>query len=309
MKSGKMLTYYDMQKVEKIADFYKRKFNWVPENLREGIGHFNLFRLETYAGENAAPIPYSRRDFYKVMLVQGKSRVYYADKVIEVKKQALSFSNPLIPYKWEHTKALKGYYCIFDSTFFSQFGNFIQYEMFQPAGKPVYELSDEQAGQVKTCFQKMETELNSDYPHKYDVLRNLVFELIHFALKNNPAVPVHKSPVNASQRIAAIFLELLERQFPIDDNHREIRLRTASAFAAQLAVHVNHLNRAVKENTGKTTSQLIQERLLQEARILLKHSSWPVSSIAFGLGFREVSHFNNFFKKETGQSPLQFRKA
>lgn len=309
MKSGKLLSYYDMQKVEKIADFYKRKFNWVPENLREGIGHFNLFLLETYSGENAPPIPYSRRDFYKVMLVQGKSRVYYADKVIEVHKQALSFSNPLIPYKWEHDKALKGFYCIFDSSFFSQFGNLGQYEMFQPAGTPVYELSDEQVLTVKNCFQKMDAELNSDYPHKYDVLRNLVFELIHFALKSQPAVQSRRSPVNASQRIAAIFLELLERQFPVDDTHSEIRLRTASAFAVQLAVHVNHLNRAVKENTGKTTSQLIQERLMQEARILLKHSSWPVSNIAWALGFKEVSHFNNFFKKETGQSPLQFRKT
>jgi hypothetical protein len=48
------------------------------------------------------------------MLVKGKSEVYYADQVIEVKKQALAFSNPLIPYKWEHHENLKGQYCIFN---------------------------------------------------------------------------------------------------------------------------------------------------------------------------------------------------
>jgi AraC-like DNA-binding protein len=86
-----------------------------------------------------------------------------------------------------------------------------------------------------------------------------------------------------------------------------MNLRSASEFANHLAIHVNHLNRAVKELTQKTTSQLIAERVLQESKILLKHSRWSVSEIAFALGFSEVTHFNNFFKKHTSQSPLKFR--
>jgi AraC-like DNA-binding protein len=77
----------------------------------------------------------------------------------------------------------------------------------------------------------------------------------------------------------------------------------------QLNIHVNHLNRAVKEITEKTTSQLIAERLLQEAKILLKHSTWSVSEIAYALGFSEVTHFNNFFKKHVEVSPLKFRNV
>ena len=118
---------------------------------------------------------------------------------------------------------------------------------------------------------------------------------------------IDKHPVNASQRISTLFLELLERQFPIDDNHQAVSLRAASEYANQLNVHVNHLNRAVKETTQKTTSQIIAERILQEAKILLKHSTWNVSEIAFALGFTEVSHFNNFFKKQVRLSPLKFR--
>ena len=95
----------------------------------------------------------------------------------------------------------------------------------------------------------------------------------------------------------------------IDENHTEIKLRTASDFADQLNVHVNHLNRAVKETSGKTTSNLIGERLLQEAKIKLKQSKWNVSEIAFSLGFKEVTHFNNFFKKHTDMSPVKFRIA
>jgi AraC-like DNA-binding protein len=60
--------------------------------------------------------------------------------------------------------------------------------------------------------------------------------------------------------------------------------------------------------TGKTTTQLISERILQESKLLLKHSSWNVSEVAYSLGFTEVTHFNNFFKKQLNLSPTQFRK-
>jgi len=49
-------------------------------------------------------------------------------------------------------------------------------------------------------------------------------------------------------------------------------------------VHVNHLNRAVKATTAKTTSEIISERILQEAKILLKQSEWSISEISFSLG-------------------------
>ena len=113
--------------------------------------------------------------------------------------------------------------------------------------------------------------------------------------------------ISASQRISTMFIELLERQFPIDENHTTIKLRTASDYAKQLNVHVNHLNRAVKEITEKTTSNIIAERILQEAKIMLKHSEWNVSEIANALGFTEVSHFNSFFKNKVQTSPLKYR--
>ncbi len=163
--------------------------------------------------------------------------------------------------------------------------------------------------QISIVYKKMFEEIKSDYVHKYDVLRNLVFELIHIAMKMQPATQFDKQHINASNRIATLFLELVERQFPIDENHQQIHLRSASDFANQLNVHVNHLNRAVKEITQKTTSQIIAERVVQESKILLKHSKWNVSEIAYALGFTEVTHFNNFFKKHVQLSPLKFRNV
>ncbi|MFD1874843.1 helix-turn-helix domain-containing protein [Hymenobacter bucti] len=79
------------------------------------------------------------------------------------------------------------------------------------------------------------------------------------------------------------------------------------AFAQQLAVHVNHLNQAVNKRTGKTTTQVIAARVVQEARTLLHHTDWTVSEIAWCLGFDELPPFMRFFKKHTAHTPLAFR--
>ena len=107
-----------MENPESLEEFYKRKFNWIPESLAQDIGHFNLFRLEPYLEGKMKAVPYRKRDFYKVMLVKGGGTVHYADRVYEVKKQALSFSNPLVPYKWDHlAPETTGEYCIFNRHF------------------------------------------------------------------------------------------------------------------------------------------------------------------------------------------------
>lgn len=274
------------------------------------IGHFNLFRLQPYAEGKPTNIPYRRRDFYKIMLVKGHSEVHYADRITEIKKQALSFSNPQIPYKWEHLDRIReGVYCIFNQHLFHQYGQLNQYEVFQPNGQHIFELSDEHVAIVTDIFNRIEKEFNSGYKYKYDVIRNLVFDLIHFGLKIQPSAGQQQQTVNASQRISALFVELLERQFPIDDQHASMKLRAASEFAEQLNIHVNHLNRAVKENLQKTTTQVIADRIVQEAKILLRHSKWDVAEIAYALGFSEATHFNNFFKKHTDVSPTRFRNV
>jgi AraC family transcriptional regulator, transcriptional activator of pobA len=299
-----------MEQPESLKDFYQRKFEFIPESLKNEIGHFNIFEHEPIEAGKIKQVPYKRRDFYKIMFVVGEIEMAYADKIVQIQKQALFFSNPQIPYTCGNLDNIKeGYYCIFNQYFFQNFGNLNQYSVFQPTSNQVFELTDQQANLIRPIYQKMKDEIKSDYIHKYDVLRNLVFELLHFAMKTEPSTQLSKQPQNASQRIATLFLELLERQFPIDENHTEIKVKSASDFAKQLNVHVNHLNRSVKTTTQKTTTQIISQRFIQEAKSLLKHSLWNVSEIGYSLGFEESAHFNNFFKKQTGQTPLQFRNA
>jgi AraC-like DNA-binding protein len=178
--------------------------------------------------------------------------------------------------------------------------------IYQPNTDFVFELTDEQFAEIEAIFKKMDTELSSDYRYKYDLLRNYVLELIHLGQKLKPMQT--RGPVtNAASRISALFIELLERQFPIESDVQKIQLKTPLDFATTLGIHINHLNKVLKETTGRSTTEIINSRLAEEAKILLKQTQWNVSEIAFALGFEEVAHFSNFFKKQTSLSPLKYR--
>lgn len=296
-----------MVNTQTIEDFYQNKLDWIPENIQKGIGHFNVFKLDEFSGNCAKPIPYSRKDYYKISLINGRNKVHYADKTIEIEKHCILFANPHIPYNWEQLdKQLTGYFCVFTETFFSGFPNFKEYPVFKPGAHPIMVLTDEQVADLSAIFLKMFDEIKSDYIYKYDLLRNYVFETVHYAMKLQPAKTIYTNS-NAAARISSLFMELLERQFPVESPYQRINFRSANEFADQLAVHVNHLNRALKETTGKTTTELIAERLTQEAVALLKHTKWNIAEIAHSLGFEEPTHFNNFFKKRTRQTPTQLR--
>lgn len=260
--------------------------------------------------DGKAPMTYDRRAYYKVSLIIGRNRVEYADKVIDVAERALLFATPKVPYRYVSLGGEPaGNFCIFTQEFLFQNGRGIlpdSLPFLQPGAFPVLQLSEQEAEEVNAIFTKMHREQGSDYAYKEDLLRNYVMELVHWGQKLDPmaATPVVHS---AAERVSSLFTELLDRQFPIEDRHRQLELRSPADFAGRLAVQVNHLNKVLNETSGQSTSELINARVLQEARILLKRSGWNVSEIAHALGFQEVSHFSNFFKKHTSVSPSAYR--
>jgi AraC family transcriptional activator of pobA len=298
-----------MANTETLNEFYQQKFNWLPDSLGNDIGHFNVFRREDCLGPNSPPIKYSRRDFYKISLMKGRFIFHYADKSIEIEGSSLIFLNSNVPYTFESLSDDKtGYFCLFKEAFFSENlrGNINELPMFVVGGKPAYKLDEVQYEYASQVFEKMLTEIKSEYRYKYDLLRNYVTELVHYALKIEPAETIYQHP-DANSRITAVFTELLERQFPIESPAQRFALRSAKDFADQLSVHVNHLNRAIRTTTGKTTTTHICERLTSEAKALLKHTNWNIAEISHSLGFEDPPHFNNFFKKQTSITPSAYR--
>jgi AraC-like DNA-binding protein len=284
----------------------------LPDGISREIGHFNVFNVkDLFARIREKPVmPYNRRAYYKISLISGRNRAEYADKVIDIEKNALLFATPKVPYHWlPRDLDQSGYFCIFTDEFLLQAKSGVVLDdlpIFKAGGYPVFQVTEENTVEIGAIFAKMHKEMSSDYAYKYDLIRNYLLELIHYGQKLQPATALYPSHT-ASTRVSSLFIELLERQFPIESPHQKLNLRTAADYADRLSVHVNHLNKVLKENTGQTTTDLIAGRIIKEAKILLKQTNWNISEIAYCLGFEEVAHFSNFFRKRTRFSPLAFR--
>ncbi|WP_175636353.1 helix-turn-helix domain-containing protein [Pedobacter ghigonis] len=270
---------------------------------------FNVWEIES--DSNATKI-YSRKDFYKICLTTGKSVIHYADRSFEQEGTVLFFGNPHIPYSWETlSTTYVGYTVLFSEDFLGQserLESLQQSPFFKIGGTPVLKISEAQRLFLNSIFQKMMEEQQTDYRYKDELIRNYIYLIIHEALKLQPSehFDQHK---NALSRIASVFFELLERQFPVETAERPLTLKTANDYANELAIHVNYLNKAVKETTGKSTTTHIAERISREAKALLQHTDWNVAEIAYALGFEYPTYFNNFFKKNTGSNPGAFRET
>lgn len=82
-----------------------------------------------------------------------------------------------------------------------------------------------------------------------------------------------------------------------------------SFYAQQLCKSPKTLSNLFAAYNHKTPSQVIQERILIEAKRMLSYTDRPVKEITFELGFEDVSYFSNFFKRHIRLSPLDFRKT
>lgn len=270
---------------------------------------FKAYEIET----KVDPVPtYSRRDFYKICLTTGHILIHYADRSVELNGPSLFFGNPHVPYSAEIlSEEHRGYACLFTEEFIKasdRSDSLPQSPLFKIGHSPVFKLTAEQYTFLTGIFQKMLAEQSADYSFKNDLVRTYIQLLIHEALRMEPSESF-QAPKNASSRIAALFLEQLERLFPVESPRQMLPLKTAQDFADRLSIHANHLNRAVKEITGKPTSTHIADRIISEAKALLLHTDWSVGDIAYSLGFEYPTYFNNFFKKHTGSTPLACRKG
>ncbi len=272
---------------------------------------FKVHELPVSSHTTVSP---GRRDFYKMGLITGDSDmiVSYGDKILQINDTVLLFINPNVPHSVvRHSKKTTGYACLFTEAFITgkhRSEILKSSPLFHIGDSPVIQLNSEQAAFMTGIFQKMLAVYSGNYLYKGELIRNCVELVIHEALRIQPSQNVSQFK-NAATRITHLFMDLLERQFPIERNGEPLRLRTAHDFAADLSVHVNYLNRSVKEVTGKPTSMHIAERITAEAKALLQHTDWSVADIAYTLGFEYPTYFNNYFKRVTGITPKSLRKG
>ena len=276
-----------------------------------GPGQVAVYRLEDV--DRPASFPHVRRDFYKIeLLSQAKGVLGYANTRVAVEDPALIFVNPLIPYSWLRTAGREaGFACLFTEEFITpplRTGPAAESPLFAVGVDPVAFPTPEEVTRLTELFEQLLTEMRSTYINKVDLMRNYVQIIIRESLKMVPSTPTSQ-PGTSAVRLSSLFLTLLDGQFPITSPQHTLPLKNANEFARQLTVHTNHLNKALKEVTGKTTTEHVAEKTVAEAKALLHHSDWSVAEVGYCLGFEHATNFSGFFKKHTGQSPGSYRKS
>ena len=252
-----------------------------------------------------------RRDFYKLVLATGQMTIGHGAHTTYLDDTFLLFVNPLVPHSVvHHSTANHGYACVFSESFAASFKRteIVQHSpLFRVGDSPIVRLTGEQAAFLAGLFQQMLAVQQDAYLHKEEVVRNCLALVLHEALRVQPPSGA-STPPSAAVQLTQRFMGLLEQQFPLESPSQQLTLRTAQEFASRLAVHVNYLNRCVKEATGQPTSAHLAARLVAEAQALLRHTRWSVADIATSLGFAYPTYFNNYFKRETGLTPATFRR-
>jgi len=247
-----------------------------------------------------------RRNFYKIaMVTKGSGLLLYGDQSLHISPKSMLFLNPNIAYAWQaETKEQSGYFLTFDAELLShnRRKNLLNAHPFQSDTSPVYSCTSNAQELLSFFFEQLLVEQEIKQTYNETVIQNYVELIIHQGIN---ASPLSELEINStSTRISSDFLNLLAQQFNGQYNHF-----TAQDYANKLSIHVNHLNRLLKNVTGKTTQQHLIERKVLEAKTQLSQSNKRISEIAYELGFNHPSSFNHFFNKHQSISPKLFRHA
>lgn len=289
----------------------KNTGNHTSENSMNFVDIFDIIDLGQIDNNHFFSFNYSRKTFYTATLLQGKYNIEFEDKTIETTSHTLLFTTSKIPFGIHTSNGVyKGLSCIFKEDFITKNNSgyrLLEFPIYKPGRQNIYSLTDNQAENFTAIYAKIFDEKLDNGNYKESLQRNYLLELIFNAQKFDPVASYIKKN-NTTEEIACSFIRLLESQFPIDNPQDVIKLKTAGEFAEHLALHPNYLNRQVKLSKGRTVSDIINARIEQEAKILLKLTNWNIAQIANSLGFEEPSHFNTFFKKHTKIAPTDYRK-
>ena len=256
-------------------------------------------------------VVFSYADYFIVSLFLERGKLSYADRWIEIMPGTVVFANPALPSAWEpitENPEEKGFSIMFSNEFIRQdeWGFLLGTPLLDLTLDQAIILNQESLPTVKLLFQRM-MEVSQTKNGMTDELIHSLLHLIIYEAMRGKEEKTYKEQHNAAQRTVELFLLLLDRQFPINYPQKKLEMRSATDYAQRLSIHVNHLNRVVKQVTGKTTTDIIASRMVKEALRLLRDTQLNVAEVAYALGFEEQASFTAFLKRKTGKGPKEIR--
>lgn len=250
--------------------------------------------------------PHRHHDFYEVLFLTNGTGVHTIDfQDYEIKANSIFFLSPGQIHDLQLSSDVEGYIFLFSSAFyhFNKTDPFKLFELpfFYNLGKenpPIYLEKESDKTTITDYFQKSITESKQNLAESEEVIRALLDLLLIHCKRIYPIQNQQDSNVKGKILVKR-FKQIIEQKCRENLSIKQ--------YSELLKITPNHLSETVKTVTGRTSTDLINDRMLLEIKRMLTHTSLTISEIAYQLNFSDQSYFSKYFKKLVAMSPGEWR--
>jgi len=166
---------------------------------------------------------------------------------------------------------------------------------------PILKMEDETVVKLNSIFQSLYEEFLNPEPDSENVFRSYLKILI-------TQINRIKRAMDASESLKNKLLYSIYRTFILELEKHYKQEHSVKAYADMLRVPTRQLNEVTRLYADRSAGEVIQSRILLEAKRNLFHQAKNIKEICYDLGLEDPAYFTRFFKKHTGLSPAQFRE-
>ena len=289
----------------------QREINDLYEFLNLKVRTFNpsffVVRHEDIILDMPLDSPPFRNDFFEVSVVLDGGELEYEinERAFKTGRQYVVLTSPGQVHQWRAIQQdIKGFVLFFKRSFFdvqSTNGFFKDFPFFNINEANLFELGDEESQTLAFYYEQMHRAFGKvDGGQDRFIQANLkavLWFINTIYLKHID----HNESKKAEHTIIAQFKHLIADHF--------LKKRSVNEYAELLYITPNHLTQVVKKTTGRNAKSFIDERLMLEARYLLRYTDIDVKEVSYQLGFSEPPQFHKFFRKHQGSTPTEYRLA
>lgn len=252
-------------------------------------------------------------DFYCIVIKKGvNGKFKYGQRDYDFDEGMMSFTKPRQVFSVTQVSddPVTGYMLVFKTDLIRHhsLGKVINdYGFFSYSVAEALHLSEKEDAIILSLMQQMQQELKTNIDHySQDVI------VSHLDLLMNYANRFYNRQFITRKAVGSDLLTQLENLLSDYFNTEKSSisgLPTVQYLSQQLNVSPNYLSDTLRNLTGQNTQQLIHQHLIEKAKELLTTSGLSISEIAYELGFEYSQSFSKLFKKNTRQTPLEYRQS
>ncbi len=280
----------------------------IQENAHSGL-ELELHFMPKFFHENGCgSMPPHIHEFYQIIWFRhgkGNHRVDFTD--YPVTDNTIFFVAPGQIHAFDGTGNYEGVIILFNVSFLadeeSSESIFLKYNVFNAYdSSPYYKVGNEEAERLMFLVNEMNREytLTGAFAHKDYMQYLLRLFLVRVQRSGERKEEAKLYVSNIANRTFVRFRQLLEQNFH--------NVHTVQEYADMLNISARTLTKYVSQSAHSSPLQIINDRIVLEAKRLLQHTSLNIKEIGYSLGFEDPSYFAKFFKRQEGIMPSEFRK-